>query len=125
MVLCFPDKVDLSPYFSFGNGIFDVAHVETYLQKYYKADERVREAEVELATAEEGGDVACVRLKQLFRDRAITFRRNQRARLRTDGVPAPGAASARWVLFNEEVRVSEDGATLSFLFSQNAWMASC
>ena len=75
--------------------LHSVLDVETYLQTYYKADERVREAEIELAGAQAAGDEQDCRLKTAFRDRTLVFRGHQRRRLRENGVPAPSDGHAR------------------------------
>ena len=87
--------------------------VESYLQKYYKADERVRQAELDAATTDEAREEEDVRAKIAFRDRVLQFRDNQRMRLHNYGVPSPSFPSTRWLLYKAEVVVSTSDNSLS------------
>ena len=80
--------------------IFDVAQV---LQRQFKADDRVREAEAEGLVAtplagNDGDDDASRRyvLHELFAKRVRAWRETTLEALRSDAVPAPSDPAARW-----------------------------
>ena len=75
--------------------------VESYLRKYFHADERVQDAELALLHDDDEKDACAVQMKEVFRDRAIAFRCNMRGLLREDGVPAPSDGSVRWMLYGQ------------------------
>ena len=77
---------------------------ERYLQTYFEADKNVDAANQELVDAECAvPPVACVITeKRAWHARVQQWRDNLRTSLLDDGVPAPGNAGARWLLFVPE-----------------------
>ena len=91
-----------------------ILNVEAYLQTYFKADERVANAEAQKLLAESTPQVmppvrGCTDLNSavasVWCERVQLWRDNLRRDLRDDGVPAPGACAERWLLFAKYVHV--------------------
>jgi hypothetical protein len=82
------------------HNLFDV---ETYLQHYFFADERVSSAASELTTVRSKSADACAGdiegVAVLWLQRVEAWRANLRRDLRADSTPAPGDPEARWLLY--------------------------
>ena len=77
--------------------------IESYLQNYFDADVRVRQAEQELVDVQASGGLQygfrSVLEAKRWRDRVRVWRDNTRRALEEDSVQGPGDASDRWLLY--------------------------
>ena len=80
-----------------------IFNIETYLQKYFEADARVRQAEQELLDLQQGAGHKDGFKSELEAERwcrrVRTWRDNMRSTPLQDSLQAPGTKGTRWLLY--------------------------